>query len=159
MWNKADAAAQKVIVTTVGEQPTLHIINCMNAAEMWQKLTSIYEQKSDANIHVLQQDWYNATKKSSDDIATHIAKLEDIAHRLKLLGETIADSMIITKILMTLPLGYKHFVNAWESAPAGERTLENLKARFITEESRHTMREDQNGNALSSKSSAWEAEA
>lgn len=63
---------------------------------------------------MLQQNWYNATKKSSDDIATHIAKLEmpNIAHRLKLMGETIADSMIITKILMTLPIGYRHFVSA-----------------------------------------------
>lgn len=75
-------------------------------------ITSIYEQKSDASIHMLQQDWYNATKKSSDDIATYIAKLEDIAHRLKLMGETISDSMIITKILMTLLAGYKHFVSA-----------------------------------------------
>lgn len=150
-WNKADAIAQKIIVTTVGEQPTLHIINCTTAAEMWQKLTSIYEQKSEASIHMLQQNWYNATKKSSDNIATHIAKLEDIAHRLKLMGETIADSIIITKILMTLPTGYRHFVSAWESTPAGERTLENLKARLITEESRHTVREVKNDNALSSK--------
>ncbi|KAL6419235.1 hypothetical protein ACFW04_011504 [Cataglyphis niger] len=88
----------------------------------------------------------------SDDIATHIAKLEDIAHRLKLMGETIADFMVITKILMTLPTGYRNFVSAWESAPAGERTLENLKARLIiTEESRHTVGKDKNGNALSSK--------
>lgn len=35
-WNKLDAIAQKVIVTTVGEQPTLHIINCTTTAEMWQ---------------------------------------------------------------------------------------------------------------------------
>lgn len=31
----------------------------------------------------------------------HIAKLKDIAHRLKLMGEQIANSMIITKVLMT----------------------------------------------------------
>ena len=44
-WNKSDAAAQKLIVTTIGHQPTLHIINCTMAAEMWLKLSSIYEQK------------------------------------------------------------------------------------------------------------------
>ena len=66
---------------------------------------------------MLQQNWYNATKKSTDNIATHIAKLEDIAHRLKLMSEEISDSMIITKVLMTLPASYHHFVSAWESAP------------------------------------------
>ncbi|XP_071646571.1 uncharacterized protein [Temnothorax longispinosus] len=99
---------------------------------------------------MLQREWYNASKKNSDDIATHIAELEDIAHRLKLMGEQIADSMIITKILMTLPAGYRHFVSAWESTSVEERTLENLKAKLITEESRHTSRKYKNGNALSS---------
>lgn len=54
-WEKADAMAQKVIVTTIADQPTLHIINCATAAEMWLKLTSIYEQKSEASVHMLQQ--------------------------------------------------------------------------------------------------------
>lgn len=51
---------------------------------------------------------------------------------------------------MTLPASYRHFGSVWESAPAGECTLENLKTRLMTEESRHTSREDKNGNALSS---------
>ena len=85
-----------------------------------------------------------------DDISTHIAKLEDTAHRLKLMGEEISDSMMITKILMTLPENFRHFVSAWESAPAGERTLDNLKARLVTEESRITIREVKSGNALAS---------
>ena len=149
-WKKLDATAQKVIVRTIGPQPTMHIINCTSAADMWQKLSSIYEQKSETSVHILQQDWYNATKKKSDDISTHIAKLEDIAHRLKLMGEEISDSMMITKILMTLPEYFRHFVSAWESAPAGERTLDNLKARLVTEEFRITIREVKSGNALAS---------
>lgn len=149
-WKKLDAIAQKVIVTTVGPQPTLHIINCTSAAEMWQKLSSIYEQKSEASVHILQQDWHNTTKQRSDDISTHIAKLEDIAHRLKLMGEEISDSMMITKILMTLPENFLYFVSAWESALTGERTLDNLKARLVTEESRITVRGDKGANALAS---------
>lgn len=47
--------------------------------------------------------------------AAHIAKLKDLAHRFKALGEAIADSVVITKILMTLPQGYNHFITAWES--------------------------------------------
>lgn len=81
---------------------------------------------------MLQQNWYSTTKKSSDDMATYIAKLENIAHRLRLMGEQIPDSMIITKILMTLPASYSHFISAWESASGGERTLENLTSRHYT---------------------------
>jgi hypothetical protein len=147
-WNKADALAQKVIATTIGDQPMLHIINCTSAEEMWNKLTSIYEQKSEASIHMLQQNWFSATKKSSDDMATHISKLEDMAHRLRMMGENISDSMIITKILMTLPTNYRHFVSAWESAPEGERNLVNLTSRLTIEESRNSAQEDREAEAL-----------
>lgn len=100
-WIKADSIGQKVIGTSVGPQALLHIINCESAAEMWTKLKSIYEQKSETSIHMLQQMWYSATMDSTDSIASHIAKLEDIAHKLELLGEKVSDNMIITKILMT----------------------------------------------------------
>lgn len=88
----------------------LHIIDCTSAKEMWEKLTC-------ATKLVLRD------KEKSDDMATHIFKLEDLAHRLRMIGETILDSMIITKILMILPVNYNHFINAfyclhqWESTP------------------------------------------
>ncbi|CAL1672405.1 unnamed protein product [Lasius platythorax] len=42
-WKKLDATAQRIIVTTIGEQPTLHIIHCETAKAMWDKLVSVYE--------------------------------------------------------------------------------------------------------------------
>lgn len=115
-WMKADRIGQKVIGTSVGPQAFLHIINCESAAEMWNKLKLVYEQKSEANIHMLQQMWYSAKMGSTDSIASYIAKLEDIAHKLEVMGEKVSDNMIITKIFMTLPHSYDHFVSAWESA-------------------------------------------
>lgn len=85
---------------------------------------------------MLLQQWYNLQKSTSDDIVTHVARLKDIAHRLQSLGEKILDQMIVTKILMTLPPSYKHFINAWESTQADERTLTNLVARLTIEEIR-----------------------
>ena len=66
---------------------------------------------------MLQQKGFSTTKESSDDIAIHIAKLEELAHRLQLMDKTIDDKMILTKILSTLPPGYDHFISAWESTP------------------------------------------
>lgn len=136
-WKKADAIVQKVIATSVGEQPMLHIINCASGQQMWQKLSDVYEQRSESNIHMLQQKWYGTSIEGNDSIATYIAKLEDIAHRLNLLEEQIPESMIITKILMSLPQSYRHFVSAWESSPIAERTLVNLTSRLTIEESRN----------------------
>ncbi|KAH0820318.1 hypothetical protein GEV33_002473 [Tenebrio molitor] len=106
-WKKNDSIAQRIIATTVEEKPLLHILNCKSAKDMWDKLIQVYEQKSETSIHMLMQQWYNLQMKSDDDIAIYVARLEDLAHRLEIMGEKIPDQMLITKLLMTLPPTYK----------------------------------------------------
>ena len=74
----------------------------------------------------------------NDNIAQHISKLENLSRQLKQLGEPISDSMLITKILMTLPENYKHFYSAWDSIPTENKTLSNLTSRLMVEETRQT---------------------
>lgn len=135
-FNKADSKAQKIIVMTLGQQPMLHILSCNTAHEMWSKLESVYEQKSKTSIHLIQQRFYSFEKEPVDNIATHISKLKQIVQQLKDLGENVSDTMIITKILMTLPSDFSYFYSAWESTAADEQTLDNLTARLMMEESR-----------------------
>ena len=92
------------------------------------KTWSLYEKKSDTSVHMLLQQWYSYQKEP--DIATHIVKLENLAHRLQTLGEKIPNQMIISKILMTLPSSFKYFISAWESTQPSERTLTNLISRL-----------------------------
>ena len=133
---KLDSTAQRIIAT-LDEKPLLHIINCETAKDMWKKLESVYEQKTDTSAHILLQQWYSYQKEPSDDIATHIAKLENLAYRLQTLGEKIPNQMIITKIFMTLPPSFKYFISAWESTQPNERTLINLISRLTIEETRN----------------------
>uniref|UniRef100_T1GLZ3 Uncharacterized protein n=1 Tax=Megaselia scalaris TaxID=36166 RepID=T1GLZ3_MEGSC len=51
-WLKQDAKALQVIVTTITEEHKLHITNCDDAHEMWQKLESIYEMKSESHFYL-----------------------------------------------------------------------------------------------------------
>lgn len=162
-WKKKDLSAQNIISATVGQQPTLHILNCKHACEMWNKLNSVYEQKSNTSVHFLQQRFYSYVKDTNDSMAVHIAKLEEIAQQLNDLGEGISESMLMTKILMTLPSNYNHFHSAWESTIEKERTAENLRTRLMIEESRISSQEPvelsealfaKRGNQRSSKSSS-----
>lgn len=70
------------------------------------------------------------------DIATHISKLQNIAHRLKALNTGITEDMVISKILAILPENYKHFRSAWDSTSSDKKTIENLTARLLQEEAR-----------------------
>lgn len=152
-WDKLDATAQKIIATSVKDSQLLHIMNCTNSKAMWDKLCSIYEKKNQTGIHILQQKWYQSAKNSSDNTAQHIAKMEDLAHRLRTLGEQISDFMIVTKILMTLrnvtlPENYNFFITVWESTADEQRTLSNLTERLVAEEMRLKNHEDSEDQAL-----------
>lgn len=74
----------------------------------------------------------------NDNIVCHISKLENSSKKLKQFGDPIPGSMVVTKILMTLPKNYKHFYNAWDSISDNKKTLSNLTARLMLEETRQT---------------------
>lgn len=115
----------------------MHTINCTTSNEMWVQLHSVFESKSQTNIHLLQQQWYTLNRDPADKMSTHISiKIQDLSHKLKAMGETISDGMIMNKMLMTLPQNLKHFISAWESTSDDQRTIQNLIPRLVTEESR-----------------------
>lgn len=151
-WKLKDCKAQKHIVTSVGEEPLLHIMNCETAREMWTKLENVYEQKSKSSIHLLQQKFYSFTKDPADNMAVHISKLRNIVQQLKDLGEIISDSMVITKVLSTLPSDLGHFQSAWESTSENDQTIDNLTSRLVMEEIRlETNYANESGDALLAK--------
>lgn len=136
LWKKADAKARKIIATSVGSQPLVHILSCETASEMWTSLKSVYESTTKSGVYFLQQKYYSFSKEPSDNMATFLSKLLDIVQQLKAQKELISDSMIMTKIQMALPPEYNYFHSAWDSTPAAERTLENMKSRLMGEEVR-----------------------
>ena len=133
---KKDMQAQRMIITTVEDQPLTILMSCESSAQMWSKLVGIYDQKGDLSIHLVQQAFYKYEMRSNEDMATNIARIEEIANRLRRLGEEISESMVITKVLMSLPESYGSFVTAWESTTQADRTLNNLISRLLIEESR-----------------------
>ncbi|XP_047033011.1 uncharacterized protein LOC124639612 [Helicoverpa zea] len=135
-WMAQDAKAQTLLVTRMSEEVMLHIISCETSASMWQKLLSVYEQKSETSIHILQQRFFQFKYDENSDMSVFLSKIQEMQNHLKQLGEAISDKFVITKILMSLPEDYKHFVSAWESAPDDKQTYDNLVARLLIEEER-----------------------
>ncbi|XP_031343120.1 uncharacterized protein LOC116172658 [Photinus pyralis] len=129
-----DAKAQEVLVTRMESGPLFHILMCESAHEMWTKLESIYERQSNVSVHLLQQKFFNM--KFEGSVMDFITKIQNLVAQIKQQKENIPENMVITKILMSLPEQYKHFVSAWESVPEDKRNLTNLSARLLVEEER-----------------------
>nr|XP_049701711.1 uncharacterized protein LOC110381443 isoform X2 [Helicoverpa armigera] len=135
-WESKDAKAQTLLVTRMSEEAMLHIITCTSSAEMWRKLHSVYEQKTETSVHIIQQRFFQYKFERGVDMSVFLSKIQELQNQLKQMGEEISDKFVITKVLMSLPDEYKHFISAWESAPDDKQTFENLVARLLIEEER-----------------------
>lgn len=118
------------------ENVMLHIISCTTSAEMWRKLHSVYEQKTETSIHIIQQRFFQFKFETGTEMSMFLSKIQELQNQLKQMGEEISDKFVITKVLMSLPDEYKHFISAWESAPDDKQTMDNLVARLLIEEER-----------------------
>ncbi|KYM94579.1 PREDICTED: uncharacterized protein LOC108781191 [Cyphomyrmex costatus] len=156
VWRRSNAKARRAISTACHKQPLLQIMNCQTAKDMWTTLKSTYEQASKSNIVFLQQKYYSFTKEPTDNITVFLSKLMEIVQQLRDQNENISDSMVITKILMSLPPEYNHFHSAWESTGPESQTMANLRARLLGEELRLKSQDQvENVEALVAKKNLW----
>lgn len=150
-WKKKDAKGQRIIGTPVANKMLFNIMDCKTACEMWNKLHMVFEQKTETSILYLQQKFFVYTRDPEDSIALFMSKMEEMVRQLSDLGAEIAESMVITKIIMALPADYNHFVSAWESTSKTERTLDVLRTRLMIEENRMSMMDVAYSEALLAK--------
>lgn len=146
-WKRKDANAQNIIALSLDKKP--HVINCNTAREMWTKLSNIY-QRDNEQRYVLMQEFFNCTMVKTEDVSTHVSKLQNLVYRIRALGIEISNQMLISKLLVTLPKNYKSFVSAWESTSEAEKTIENLTSRLLLEEMRNHEQEEK-GNLVTFK--------
>jgi hypothetical protein len=135
-WSKSNKIAKKLIVTTVESKPLQLLMSCETACDMWTKLHSVFDMKSEESLSLIQKQFFEFRWDSTSNISQHISKLEQLANKMKKLGGGIPDSMLVTRVLSTLPSKYNHFHSAWDSTDSQKRTLENLTTRLLTEELR-----------------------
>lgn len=139
---KADKTARKLIVTTVERKPLDLLLSCTTAKEMWDKLNVVYDLKSDENLSMLQKQFFEFKWTESESVSYNLSKLEQLSNKMKSLGGEIQSSMLLTRILSSLPKRFNHFHSAWDSVDDKKKTLENLTARLMAEELRLQEQED-----------------
>lgn len=146
-WCTKNAKAMCFISSSMEYSQLEYLITCETAAEMWSKLSIIHEQKSASNKLTLMTKFHEYKMASTDSIAQHVAKIENMARHLKDVGEELSEVTIIAKILGTLPSKFNALVTAWDSVNAQDQKRDALIERLIKEERRLTDT-DETANAL-----------
>ena len=136
-WRTKDYGAQKAIAMTVDTKIIELIKNCETARDMWVKIGGYFEQQSETNVHLLQEKFYRLEMTESEDVVMFASRVEDLGKKLDRLGHEISESMLVTKILMSIRSKFPHFATAWDSTSNDQKTMANLINRLSTEEVRH----------------------
>ncbi|UYV63360.1 hypothetical protein LAZ67_2003844, partial [Cordylochernes scorpioides] len=114
---------------------------------MWDKLLNVYEQSSGQRLDMLYNQFFNSKKDPTDDISKHISKLEslwnDMQNELtKQENLKLPESMLMCRIINTLPDEYFDFKSVWESVSKEERSVDNLTQRLRLLEIRIQQRDE-----------------
>ncbi|XP_023312381.1 uncharacterized protein LOC111692560 [Anoplophora glabripennis] len=132
--DEKDAIARYIIGSTVSQEPKQHILTCKNAKQMWDTLHSVYEQRNERRLDLLYTELFTYKKDSKDTIATHVSKLQHIFlqlnEELKHESHELPMSLLLNRVLNTLPNEYLEVKNAWESVPIKERSIAVLTERL-----------------------------
>nr|XP_033191374.1 dynactin subunit 1-like [Bombus vancouverensis nearcticus] len=155
---KADRLARKLIVTSVGKKPLDLLLCCTTAHEMWKKLNTVYDMKSDENLNMVQKQFFDFKWEESENVSYNLSKLELIAAKMKALGSEIGEKMLITRILSVLPNKFDHFHSAWDSVEEEKKTLDRLSTRLMTEEIRWKKDDQETSVALVTKGNNYKRE-
>lgn len=67
-------------------------------------------------------------------VMSHISAIELLASQLKDLNEPVTEAQVMTKILVTLPPSFRHFLSVWDNVPAKNRNIQTLTQRLLKEE-------------------------
>ncbi len=65
---------------------------------------------------------------------SHISAIELLASQLKNLNKPVTEAQVMTKILVTLPPSFRHFLSVWDNVPAKNRNIQTLTQRLLKEE-------------------------
>jgi len=144
-WDKSNAKAMVIISSTMESSQLEYLLTCETATDMWTRLTTLHEQKSESNKLFLMTKFHDYKMAPNDSVAQHIAKVENMARQLKDVGEKVTDITIMAKILGSLPAKFSAFVTAWDSVEANNQTFESLTQRLIKEESRMSVIDETSG--------------
>ena len=117
------------------------------AREMWDKLALAYEQKSEQRLEHLYLQLLEYKKDFNDSVAMHISKLQKLwlelnEESMRIDNVELPITLLIMRILSTLPEEYFDFRTTWESVSRRERTLEYLLERLTMIELRVSQRQE-----------------
>jgi hypothetical protein len=93
------------------------VSHCKSAKEIWDKLRNIYEGYSkvkEAKLQTYRGQFEQLKMKEDEDITAYFLRVDEIVNAIIGLGEEIEESVIVQKVLRSLPMRFNPKISALE---------------------------------------------
>ena len=130
--------ARHNILNTLSPIVQAKVICCNSAKEVWDKLKNLYEgdeKVKQVKFQLHREKFENLKMKEGENIEAYLLKVDEVVNSITGLGEEVKESMIVQKVLRSLPLKYDAKVAAIEeSRDLTKLTMDELHGIFTAYE-------------------------
>lgn len=134
-YAKADKQVKSLLILALDRKHAKQVMTCTTAKQLWDRLVSMHQQKSEANQILLQQQFFTLKLKRDENVRDYIARAEYIYGQLKNFGvATFNEQILVNTIVAGLPGPYFTFMSYWAKLQKEEQRLPKLIAQLSAEE-------------------------
>jgi hypothetical protein len=135
-----NSKAKNALLNGLGEMVFTKVSHCKSAKEIWDKLQNIYEGDSKVKVTKLQTyrgHFEQLKMKEDENIATYFLRVDEIVNAIIGLGEEIKESVIVQKVLRSLPMRFDPKISTLEEiSDLNSISMDELHGIFTTYEMR-----------------------
>eukprot|EP00253_Pinus_taeda_P025231 PITA_25231 len=122
-WEKQEGKAKTLLKMSVKHCIIPHIRECKSASEIWRILKDLYEIMTTNRVSILKSKILSLRMEENETVDVFIARIKYLKNKLAHIGETVADTDLVTISMYGVTDDYKMFItgiNAKEKIPKFE---------------------------------------
>jgi hypothetical protein len=107
--SEKNSKANNVILNGLVNSIYVKVMHCDFAKDVWDKLKNVYEgdaKVKGANLQTCRGQFEQLKMKEDEDIVAYFLRVDEIVNYIKVFGEEIKESIIVQKVLRSLPLRF-----------------------------------------------------
>jgi hypothetical protein len=135
-----NSKAKNALLNGLSDTVFTKFAHCKSTKEIWERLRNIYEGDSkfkEAKIQTYRYQFEQLKMKEDEDIATYFLRVDEIVNAIIGLGEEIEDSVIVQKVLISLPMRFNPNISTLEErSDLNSISMDELHGIFTTYEMR-----------------------
>jgi hypothetical protein len=135
-----NSKATNALLNGLNETISTKVAHCKSAKEIWYKLRNIYEGDSkfkEAKLQTYRGQFEHVKMKEDENIAAYFLRVDETVNAIIGLGEEIEESVIVQKVLGSLPMRFDPKISSLEERSGlNSVIMDELHGIFTTYEMR-----------------------